>query len=207
MKRSALVLVLAVLPAAFANANLIVNGSFETPDIPNRTWDVSTTIPGWESTFGPGIEIQDNAAGSPFHGDQHVELDSHFSADSNSNMRQLIPVITGQSYDLSFAWSPRPGVEAESLGLKVLFGGVLLDTISGNGIGLTDTNWSVSAYTVTPNSDSVYLEFQAVGTADSYGSYIDDVRLTCTPIPAPGAVLLGTLGTGLVGWMRRRRTL
>jgi hypothetical protein len=53
-----------------------------------------------------------------------------------------------------------------------------------------------------------FYSYGAVGLVESplYGIF-SDPELTLISTPAPGAILLGCLGIGIVGWMRRRQTL
>jgi hypothetical protein len=197
-QRFILLAALALLPIRSANAApIIVNGSFELPDIATGSFALFPGgIPGWAVSSGPSIEIQDHVAGSPFAGDQYVELDST----GNSGMRQMVTTAPGNLYFLSFAYSPRQGVSLASNGIEVYFNSVLLDTLALTGVGNSNTVWAVHTYTVMGTGGSTPLEFRAIGTSDSLGGYLDDVQLN--EVPEPASLLL--LGAGLSTTFGRR---
>ena len=78
--------------------------------------------------------------------------------------------------------------------------GTFTDTVGGE-------NWTSTTFGGLPGRT---LVITATGPKwsgfNTYGQLGID-WISATPIPAPGAVLLGSIGVGLVGWLRRRRSL
>jgi hypothetical protein len=63
--------------------------------------------------------------------------------------------------------------------------------------------WSEGQFTYSGEK----IRRAVIGFNDQAASRFAMDNLTINPIPAPGAVLLGGFGLGIVNWMRRRRTL
>jgi len=93
-------------------------------------------------------------------------------------------------------------------------GGGDTDTITLKAFNSSDT--MVDTMSITSVFDSVghvatvnapdisYITFE-VSVAGGHGLGFDDLTYESTPIPAPGAILLGSIGVGLVGYLRRQR--
>jgi hypothetical protein len=60
-----------------------------------------------------------------------------------------------------------------------------------------------NAFTISQAQD-IQISFAGTG-GDNVGMLLDNVSVCA--VPAPGALLLGSMGMGLVGWLRRGRSL
>lgn len=175
----------ATLPA---HANLLIDGGFEQPALRHGSYATLTSIPGWIGA--PNIEVQNHVAGSPYEGNQFVELDTN----ANSSMSQDLTTIAGVVYKIHFAYSPRPGVSALSNGISASWNDSLFAMVALSGIGLNATAWTGYDFTTVATGPTSRLMFSAFGTSDGLGGYLDDVRVTA--VPEPGTLQI--FGFGLV---------
>jgi hypothetical protein len=189
----ALVAAVAASGPAAAAPNLIVNGSFEQPNLPTPGFGIFPSIPGWShqaraGTTSSGIEVQDHVAGLPAAGagDQFVELDS----DGPSRVFQDVATSAGSTYRLSFLYSPRPGTPAADNIFQVSAGpaSAVLGPLASAG----QTQWKTATldFVATATSSRVeYLDLGPEQPSGGVGAYIDlvSVELINSP-PACGSV-------------------
>ena len=158
------------------SVNLVQNGSFEQNSIANDQWGIESSLSGWSRTVGSGIEVQklSHLFGSADDGTAWIELDGA----GNTGIRQEINTEVGKTYNLSFAYSGRPGVSAQSNTMEVYWNGQLIDTISESGEGQSKSQWKTYNYQVQGgNGETTGLEFRAAGSSDGLGVFLDDVKL------------------------------
>jgi hypothetical protein len=200
-------------PASAVGLNLVTNGSFENTGSLNRgRWGTFNSIEGWQATTGGKIEVQrDGVAGKAYDGRNLVELDSDDysrnpkTAPSVLGIFQDIKTKVGKAYNLSFMYSARPNTGAGQNTFSVLFGDSFKRALDG-GVGGRQTNWMNYTQTVVAKSASTRLQFNYEGPRDTYGAYIDDVKLTAAQsVPEPTTLAgIAVAGISLVASKKRK---
>ncbi|MDN3641004.1 PEP-CTERM sorting domain-containing protein [Simiduia curdlanivorans] len=185
-------LVLGLVLAASANANLIVNGSFEDNDVAEGTWQyfAADDVNGWD---GSNIEIWDGLNGvASAVGEQHAELNAHPYAGEFSIFQNFATVV-GQSYDVSFFYSARQS-NAESFAYSV---GSLMGELTDHVVG----TWSQFQGSFIASSEMSQIRFTSI-TNGTVGNFLDGVVVAAS-VPEPGSLVLLALGLFGLGFARK----
>jgi hypothetical protein len=189
--------------SGIAQANLIVNGSFENNNgFVNNGQDtmvlnpLSNTMGGWTVVSNQLAWI---GASNPFalsasNGTYFLDLTSYYDAGIYGGVTQTINTVAGATYQLSFdlGGSPQYG-SSDSIQASA---GSIINTYSIN--ASINNQWNNETLNFTANDSSTVISL--IGLSGGYYIGLDNVSVTQTgaaPVPEPGTMML--LGLGMAG--------
>ena len=182
----------------------------------NRAWDVFSTLPGWETSFGNGIELQKNVVTRSQDGSHHIELDSHPRGASNTVMTQTLDSLSvGANYLLEFYYKPRTnntndnGINVFWYDSAINFHINMLADFSTDSTRNLTPNWALQSVMFTAQAQSMDLSFGSFGRQNTLGGLIDNVSLTqvasknATTVPEPSMLVLFLIALGFLAARQR----
>jgi hypothetical protein len=203
--------------AAVQAANLVVNGSFETPPVtaPAAYVDYapgSTALTGWTIANATVSQVRSDYGGNPGYvftaQDGNAALDlTGFSVNQPTLVSQAIATRIGAVYALSF-WvgniSGGPFGTQTAIGVEFSSGGTNFSCT--NTQGTFQLVWQQCGAQFTASQTQTSIGFRNLDPPSDYNAMIDNVvveRVGGVPEPASWAMLI--TGFGLVGTLSRRR--
>lgn len=193
-----------VATMAFSGAaqasNIVVNGSFENPAVASGNYILTDYLPGWKMDGDYKVEVRNDVAGKAYDLNNYVELDST----KNGSIWQELTTVIGQTYQISFMYSPRMNQPAGTNPIAATWNGIALPGSPYTGAGgSTGNEWVMYTFNVVADSVLSTLKFSSGGSSDSYGGGLDAVSVSAVPLPG-AALLFGSALLG-VGVLRRRK--
>lgn len=185
-------------PAALGQANLVMNGSFETgPALgPNGFTPVnvgSTSIDGWTVIRGQ-IDFVGNARWTPVSGTHALDLDG---SPGSGGVQQTITTTSTVRHTLAFLLAGNPGgvqgikslqVSADAAGQEFQF-----DT---SGHSYANMGWTWQYIDFTPAAAQTQIALYSLGPGSNFGPAIDDVIVQPCFVIARPPVLTSVCPTG-----------
>ncbi len=209
---------LAVAP--LAGANLILNGSFETPSVPVAAF---TTFPVGSSAltewlvFGPsgaavsvvsGSFTQNGVTGNAQDGSQWLDLTGN-GHNTTEGVSQSVATTVGNQYQLSYyiGNTTGGGIFGSTSTVTVLLDDIVTFTDTNSTISPSNLNWVQFSHTFVASGATTMLGFRNGDPANDNSNGLDNVVLLDlgTPVPEPVTLALLSFALAGLGFARRRK--